>query len=71
MAVTHLPSDAINQAFTPSPEEIAHARRVIDVFEQNPGLGTVGLDGMMLDMPHLKQARNLLDLMAQIEALEQ
>ncbi|USG60660.1 CoA ester lyase [Sneathiella marina] len=71
IAIHPAQSDVINQAFTPSPEEIAHARRVIDVFEQNPGLGTIGLDGMMLDMPHLKQARNLLDLMAQIEALEQ
>lgn len=52
----------INRAFTPSDEEVAHARRVIDLFEKNPGLGTVGLDGRMLDMPHLKQARNVLAL---------
>ncbi|MEH6526023.1 MAG: CoA ester lyase [Sneathiella sp.] len=71
IAIHPAQSEVINRAFTPSEEEIAHARRVIDVFEKNPGLGTVGLDGMMLDMPHLKQARNLLDLMAQIEALEQ
>lgn len=58
----------INQAFTPTADEIAHARRVIDVFERNPGLGTVGLDGKMLDMPHLKQARNLLALAAQVQA---
>jgi len=51
-----------NRAFTPSEEEVAHARRVIDVFEKNPGLGTVGLDGKMLDMPHLKQARNTVAL---------
>lgn len=55
-------SAVINQAFTPSAEEVAHARRVVELFEQNPGLGTVGLDGKMLDMPHLKQARNLLAL---------
>ena len=58
----------INRAFTPSDEEIAHARRVVEVFEKNPGLGTVGLDGRMLDMPHLKQARNLLALAEQIAA---
>jgi citrate lyase subunit beta/citryl-CoA lyase len=40
---------------------------VIEVFEQNPGLGTVGLDGKMLDMPHLKQARNLLAMAEQIK----
>jgi citrate lyase subunit beta/citryl-CoA lyase len=54
--------EVINRAFTPSVEEVAFARRVVDTFEQNPGLGTVGLDGKMLDMPHLKQARNLLAL---------
>ena len=61
-------SAVINRAFTPSDEEIAHARRVVEVFEKNPGLGTVGLDGRMLDMPHLKQARNLLALAEQIAA---
>jgi len=54
--------EVINRAFTPSVEEVAFARRVVDTFEKNPGLGTVGLDGKMLDMPHLKQARNLLAL---------
>ncbi len=61
-------SAVINRAFTPSDEEIAHARRVVEVFEKNPGLGTVGLDGRMLDMPHLKQARNLLALAEQVGA---
>lgn len=62
--------EVINRAFTPSADEIDHARRVVDVFEKNPGLGTVGLDGRMLDMPHLKQARNLLALAAQIAGRE-
>lgn len=52
----------INAAFTPSDEELAHARRVVEVFESNPGLGTVGMDGKMLDMPHLKQAQRVLRL---------
>ena len=55
-----------NRAFTPSDDEVAHARRVIDVFAQNPGMGTVGMDGMMLDMPHLKQARNTVALAEEI-----
>jgi len=59
----------INRAFTPSEAEVTFARRVVDIFEKNPGLGTVGLDGKMLDMPHLKQARNLLSLMEEINAL--
>jgi citrate lyase subunit beta/citryl-CoA lyase len=61
--------EVINRAFTPSEEEIAFAKKVVDVFEKNPGLGTVGLDGMMLDMPHLKQAHNVLGLAAQIKAM--
>lgn len=52
----------INAAFTPSAGELAHARRVVELFESNPGLGTVGLDGKMLDMPHLKQAQRILQL---------
>lgn len=58
----------INRAFTPSADEVAYARRVIGMFEKNPGLGTVGLDGKMLDMPHLKQARNVLALAEQVGA---
>ena len=50
----------INDAFTPDPAEVAHAQRVVDAFAASPGIGVVGLDGMMLDMPHLKQARRVL-----------
>ncbi len=56
----------INRAFTPSGGEVAHARRVIDLFERNPGLGTIGLDGKMFDRPHLKQARNVVALADQL-----
>jgi citrate lyase subunit beta/citryl-CoA lyase len=59
-----------NRAFTPSAEEVAHAKRVVAAFEANPGVGTVGLEGKMLDMPHLKQARNLLALAEAIAARE-
>lgn len=50
----------INAAFSPSAEEIAHAENVVAAFDANPGVGTVGLDGAMLDMPHLKRAQALL-----------
>lgn len=52
----------INAAFSPSPEEIAHAEKVVAAFDANPGAGTVGLDGAMLDMPHLKRAQALLGM---------
>ena len=52
--------DVINAAFTPSAEDVAHANRVIQAF--SGGAGTVALDGRMLDMPHLTQARRVLAL---------
>jgi citrate lyase subunit beta / citryl-CoA lyase len=52
----------INETFTPTAEEVAHARRVIEAFAA--GAGTVSLDGKMLDMPHLKQAQRVLALAA-------
>lgn len=51
---------AINESFRPSEEEIAFARRVVEAFAADPGAGTVGLDGRMLDVPHLKAARRTL-----------
>lgn len=62
MAIHPAQSDIINAAFTPTAEDIAYATRVVDTFAANPDLGVVGLDGKMLDMPHLKQARTVLAL---------
>ena len=50
----------INEAFTPSEEELAHARAVVQLFADNPGAGTLALDGNMLDRPHLALAQRLL-----------
>ena len=50
----------INAAFSPSEAEVAHARRVVEAFAAQPDVGTVGLDGSMLDIPHLKQAQRVL-----------
>lgn len=52
--------DVINEAFTPGEEELAEAREIVDLFEANPGAGTIGHNGKMLDRPHLARARNLL-----------
>ena len=54
----------INEAFTPSEAEFAHAQRVVDLFAENPGAGTIGLEGKMLDKPHLKQAEYILAMAA-------
>ncbi len=52
----------INQAFTPSAAELAHARKVVDAFAANPTAGVLQLDGKMIDFPHLKQAKRILSL---------
>ena len=52
--------DIINESFSPSADEVDFARRVIDLFAANPDAGTLGLDGKMLDIPHLKQAERTL-----------
>ena len=52
--------EIINAAFEPTASEIERARRIIALFNENPGAGTVGLDGEMIDRPHLVQAQRLL-----------
>lgn len=52
--------EVINRAFTPSAQELERARRIVELFEGHPGAGTLALDGVMLDLPHLQQARRLL-----------
>jgi citrate lyase subunit beta/citryl-CoA lyase len=51
----------INEAFTPTYEAIARARAIVDAFAANPGAGTVGIRGIMVDQPHLTRARRLLE----------
>ena len=53
--------ETINAAFVPTEAEIEHAERVVALFEDNPGAGTLGLDGRMIDRPHLVQARRVLE----------
>ncbi len=52
--------DVINAAFTPSAEEIAHAREIVAIFDANPGVGAIGYRGGMLDRPYLSRALQLL-----------
>ena len=54
--------DVINQAFTPTDEEIAEAQEIVDVFAANPGVGAIGWKGGMLDRPYLARAQTLLKL---------
>ncbi|HEX2804234.1 MAG TPA: CoA ester lyase [Sphingomicrobium sp.] len=50
----------INDAFLPTPEEIGHAKAIIEAFEAEPDAGTISVGGRMVDRPHLDQARRVL-----------
>jgi citrate lyase subunit beta/citryl-CoA lyase len=52
--------EVINAAFTPSAEDIAEARAIVALFAANPGVGTIGYKGGMLDRPYLSRAEQLL-----------
>jgi len=65
MAIHPAQVPAINAAFTPSEEEVAHARAVVAAFEAQPQAGALSLDGRMIDRPHLVQAQRILAAAAQ------
>jgi citrate lyase subunit beta / citryl-CoA lyase len=50
----------INAVFTPTEEDIAEARAVVKAFADAGNPGVVGLEGKMLDRPHLRQAENVI-----------
>ncbi|MCH8297384.1 MAG: CoA ester lyase [Chloroflexi bacterium] len=64
--------DIINETFSPSPEETAYARQIMDAWEQAEaeGRGSLAMDGRMVDVPVVKRAQNLLAFSDAIEAIE-
>lgn len=52
---------AINAAFTPSSDEVEHARAIVEAFDANPAAGVLSVGGRMVDRPHLVQARRVLE----------
>lgn len=57
----------INKSFTPTEAQLRHAAAVIQAFADSPGAGVVQVNGKMTDIPHLKQAENILALYASYE----
>ena len=52
----------INEAYSPTAAELAHAQRIVDAFAARPDAGTLSIDGVMVDKPHLTQALETLRL---------
>ena len=63
--------ETINSAFSPRAADVERAERIVALFDANPGAGALGLDGEMIDRPHLLQARRLLAMAAQLNKREQ
>ena len=61
---------AINQGFTPSPEAVSRASRILELIERRGGQIAV-LDGEMIGPPAVLAARRLLALMERIAAVEE
>ena len=60
MAVHPAQVPIINEVFSPSAAEVAHAKAVLKVFADNVGKGVASLNGQMLDRPHLLRAERIL-----------
>lgn len=58
-------------AFAPTPEEIAHAYRIVQAFEEarGRGQGVATLDGKMIDAPIVERARRIIRLARAMEDL--
>ena len=52
--------EAINAAFTPSADELSHARAIVDAFAAAPDAGVLSVGGRMVDRPHLIQAERVI-----------
>jgi citrate lyase subunit beta / citryl-CoA lyase len=51
----------INFAFSPSEDDIRHAKEIVAAFEAHPDAGVLSVGGKMVDRPHLVQARRVLE----------
>ena len=62
--------DIINEVFSPAPDEVAYARRIMEAWDkaEAEGRGSLAMDGRMVDVPVVKRAQNLLAFADAIEA---
>jgi citrate lyase subunit beta/citryl-CoA lyase len=60
MAIHPAQVAVIQATFSPTEEEIAWARAVVEGFAAQPGAGVISISGKMVDRPHLVQAQRIL-----------
>ena len=62
--------EVINETFSPSKDEVAYARKVVEAWNraEAEGRGSADLDGRMIDVPVIKRAQNLLEFADAIRA---
>lgn len=62
--------EVINEAFSPSQEEVTYAKQVVEAWNraEAEGRGSANLDGRMIDVPVIKRAQNLLEFAEAIKA---
>ncbi len=55
--------EVVNEIFTPSAEEIAESKELLDAFAENQKAGRMAFSfkGQMVDVPHLTRARTILE----------
>ncbi len=54
----------LNEGFSPTPQEVAHARRLVEAYEQAvaENRGSFSVDGKMIDIPIVERAQELLSI---------
>ncbi|MEX2238894.1 MAG: CoA ester lyase [Dehalococcoidia bacterium] len=59
----------VNEAFSPAPEEVELARRIVEAYDAGvrDGRGAIQLEGRMIDVPVARRARRLLAAAAALE----
>ena len=57
----------INRAFVPTSAETERAQRIVELFAANPDVGTLGMDGEMIDRPHWLQAKRILEMASRLK----
>jgi citrate lyase subunit beta/citryl-CoA lyase len=61
----------INDAFSPDEDDVRRAERIVALFRDNPGEGALALDGVMIDKPHLVQARRTIALAEKLKTRQE